>query len=108
MRLLDLSAEQMLEELEARQEAAIEAEAKEARAKASLSATEGAVIDSLKREGHTIEVAKKRAWGLTDLQEAHAIYLQVWVEFKKAQAASHRASKAIELWRTERADSRKV
>ena len=108
MRLLDLSAEQMLEELEARQEAAIEAEAKEARAKASLAATEGAVIDELRRQGFPVEIAKRKAQGHDSWREAHSVYLEVWVAFKAAQAAAQRASKALELWRTEKADARKV
>ena len=108
MRLIDLSAENMLDELERRQEATIEAEVREARAKVVLTATEGALLDSMKRQGTAVEIAKKLVWQREELLEAHAIYLDVWADLQRAKSAQVRAREAIELYRTARADARRA
>lgn len=107
--LSTMPAETLLSEMAKRQEDAIMAEAEEARGKAKLEAILGAVIDHLnKKEGKSLEVAKRLAWSREEVVQAHEEYLCALVDYKRAQAGQIRAREALGLWRTLRSDLRNV
>lgn len=107
--LSSMSAEALLMTLAKRQDEAITAEAEEARAKAKLEATLGAVMDCLnKEEGKSLEVAKRLVWSREEVSAAHGEYLDAMVEYKTRQAAMLRAKEALGLWQTLRADARRA
>ena len=108
MRLIDMSAEEMLESLEEAQKATIRAEQRYMLAKARLTAVEGAVIDELKRQGLSVEVSKRLMWDQEALKSAHREYLKIWGAWQAAKAEQMLARDQMEMWRTVRADARRV
>lgn len=108
MDLHELTAEDMLRTLAERQAELETAEMEDSLAKARLEAVQGVVLDSLKKAGHPVEIAKKLMHGEPEAEQAYQNYLNAWLAFQKAKHAERRAVLAIDLWRTVRADVRRV
>lgn len=106
MRLSDMSAEQILAEIEKRSEALLEADEKAAVMDADLKAWEATTALAHKDAGSSMAEAEKRVradqgWceRYLDLQRANAAAAHAKRRFQKAVIAQ-------DLWRTERASMR--
>ena len=108
MRLHEMQAEQLIDILEERQEETIKAEAEESRTKAMFESVKGALLLAQRSEGVPMEAAKSVIQGLPQYQNALEGYLEAHTAYERARAAQDRASKAINLWQTTRADNRRI
>ena len=105
--LHEFSADELISVLEERQMATIETEAEEARAKAKFEGVQGVLLASLKAE-HPVEIAKRLMCQEEAYRAAQEEYLRAVIEYQKAKSAQHRADRALQLWQTVRADSRRI
>lgn len=102
------TADELLEWLSKAHSDLLEAEKEHARAKGKFEAVQGAIMEHLKGQGKSIEVAKRLMWDDPRLLAAHEEYLEAWGEYQSTKNRKDRIDDAMRLWQTVRADARRI
>lgn len=109
MKLHEMPADMILEELEKRADAYVDAKYKADSAEAFHETTKAGVFVALRKAGGgSVEDCKAAAIDHCDVVKALMAYLAAAREKDKAYMALERARTAAEMWRSEQANRRRV
>lgn len=103
-----MTADDILAELERRQDACVIAAENEAMAESAHKAMESAVYKAIRSSGQSIKDAEQEVRSNESVLESYKDLVRLQSSHMKARAAVDRAKLASELFRTVRADSRRV
>lgn len=107
-KLVDMSPDEILYELEQRMDVHLVNAELEARAEAAHKAMEGAVYKALKSTGMTVKDAEMEMRSHPDIKRSQEDLINKQINAQYTRAAVDRAKLASELWRTEQSTMRSM